>query len=146
MPVRGRGPESGGLQRRDMRVDAPHLAIEFLAGAEQPAVVLEPMDAHLEAALAQLLDQVEVQAVTLGNKVEGRSKSVAGIDVRQLADPRLTGGPLDVMRQDAGEAMPVWPEVDVGELGAPRHPQQGSDHGPWETRLAGIHRPAQAST
>src|SRR2546423_11887566 len=102
-----------------MRVDAPHLAIDYLAGAEQPAVVLEPMDADLEAALAQLLDQVEVQAVTLGNKVEGRSKSVACIDVRQLADPRLTGGPLDVMRPDEGIAMPVRPEVHVAELGPP---------------------------
>ena len=103
------------------------------------------MDAHLEAALAQLLDQVEVQAVTLGDKVEGRSKSVAGIDVRQLADPRLTGGPFDVMGQDEGIAMPVRPEVDVGELGAPGHPQQVADHGPLKTRVAGFHRPAQVS-
>jgi len=51
-----------------MRVDAPHLAIEFLAGAEQPAVVLQPMDADLEAALADKPD-ARIDVINLAQKL-----------------------------------------------------------------------------
>src|SRR5438094_190546 len=42
-------PKTGGAQRLDVAVDALRLAEEFAVGLKQPAVVLEAVDANLEA-------------------------------------------------------------------------------------------------
>ena len=72
------------------------------------------MDPDLEAAIAELIDQLPVEPVTFRDEVERRSKALVGIQVGDRAGERLAIRRLDVMRDRERKRVSMWPEVNVG--------------------------------
>src|SRR5438105_3911079 len=71
VPMRQRRAEADRVKSLELPVDALRLPQELRSGAKRPAVVVNPVHANLEPALAQLLDEVEVETVVLGDEVKG---------------------------------------------------------------------------
>ena len=72
--------------------------------------MLQAVHSNLESALLQHLSYVIGHTVfAFWHKVEARPKSVSLFEVHQLLDARHAFAAFDVMSEDQGKALTVWP-------------------------------------
>ncbi len=116
----GGGSKADGAPLLEVSVDLRQVGLEMGAVSEQPAVVLDAMEADLAPACPDLVEESARNLVSLGNEVPRRDEAVSPLHLEYPRDVRDAGRPFDIVGEDHTELAGIRPEVDQRYPGRPR--------------------------
>src|SRR4051794_11530223 len=91
-------------------MDRWQLALEALAALEQPAIVVEAVEADLAPRRPKPLEQCRIDRIVLGHEEPGGNHAMTRLDLQQRLDALEAARALDVMGQHVSELVTAGPE------------------------------------